>query len=101
MYVPVTIALVHPRVNKEAGEAELGNFASQQFDSLGRVAEDDSLGDVQLAEERVQAVQLLPLFQVGIVLRQPLQGQFFGEAQQGCIRHVFPMEVANRYGVRG
>jgi len=57
-------------VNEEAGVAELTDLASQQLDSLRAIAKDDSLRDVKLREESVEAVELLALLQESIVLRQ-------------------------------
>jgi hypothetical protein len=68
----VPVSLLHSGMNEEAGVAKLVNLLSEQFYSLGSVAEDDSLTNVQLREQGVQAVELLPLFQVGVVLRKTL-----------------------------
>ena len=57
-------------MNEEAGVAELTDLASQQLDSLRAIAKDDSLRDVKLREESVEAVELLALLQESIVLRQ-------------------------------
>ena len=60
-------------MNEEAGVAQLANLASEQLNTLCAITEDDSLRDVKLGEERVQAVQLLFLLKEGIILRQSLQ----------------------------
>src|ERR1700677_2163722 len=47
----VAMLLFHLCVNKETAAAHLRNLLGQQLDTLHRVAEDDALVDVQLAEE--------------------------------------------------
>ena len=61
-YLPITVPLVHSRVDEEAGVAELADLASEEFDSFRAIAEDDCLRDVKLGEERVETVKLLTLF---------------------------------------
>ena len=55
---PVPVSLGHLGVDVEAAEPELGDLLGQKLNSLRRVAEDDRLVDLQLREERVQAVNL-------------------------------------------
>ena len=52
------MCLGHLGVDVEAAEPELGDLLGQKLNSLRRVAEDDRLVDLQLREERVQAVNL-------------------------------------------
>lgn len=59
---PVPVALLHAWVDEEAWVAQLWDLLGQQLNSLGWVAEDDRLINVELGEESVQAVQFLPLF---------------------------------------
>jgi len=59
-------------VNEEARVAELTNLASQKLDSLRAVAKDDSLRNVKLGKESVEAVELLTLLQESVVLGQSL-----------------------------
>lgn len=44
----VSSMLLHPSMAVEARVAEFGDFLSKQLDSVGRVAEDDGLVDLQL-----------------------------------------------------
>ena len=60
--------------------AELGDLLREQFHAFGGVAEDDGLRDVELREERVEAVELLLLFEVGVELGDALQSQLLGQA---------------------
>ena len=53
--------LGHLGVDVVAAVAELGDLLGEQLDPLSGVAEDDALVDLQLGEERVEAVDLLPL----------------------------------------
>ena len=59
---PVSVALLHARVDKEARVAQLRDLLRQELNSLRRVAENDGLINVELGEESVQAVQFLTLF---------------------------------------
>ena len=54
----VAVALQHARVDVEARVAELGDLLRQELDAVDAVAEDDRLVDLQLGEERVEAVDL-------------------------------------------
>lgn len=74
----VSILLVHAGVDVEARITQLRNLLSKQFNSFSTIAEDDGLRDVQFSEEGVQAMELLLLFQVGIVLSYTLQSQLIG-----------------------
>ena len=62
-------------MDKEAGVAKLADLASKKFYTLGTVAKNDCLRDVQLGEQSVKAVELLTLLQKGVVLGQTLQSQ--------------------------
>lgn len=64
----VTMGLEHLCVRIEAGIAKLCYFLGQELDAVGRVAEDNRLIDLQLGEEGIKAMHLLPLFDVGIIL---------------------------------
>ena len=54
----VAVRLQHARVDVEARVAELGDLLRQELDAVDAVAEDDRLVDLQLGEERVEAVDL-------------------------------------------
>ena len=55
---PVPVSLGHLGVDVEAAEPELGDLLGQKLNPLSGVAEDDGLVDLELGEERVQAVNL-------------------------------------------
>jgi hypothetical protein len=73
--------------------SELRDLLGQELDSLGRVAEDDSLVDVQLGEQSVQAVQLFTFFEISIVLSHSLKGQLFHEVDELWLRNVLLLEL--------
>lgn len=84
----VAIGLGHAGMDEEAGIAKLVNFLSKEFNSLSGVAENDCLGNVQLAEESVETVELLSLFQEGVVLSQTFQSELVGNANKNWIGYV-------------
>lgn len=45
---PVTVVLEHLGVRVEARVSELGNLLGEEFDTVGRVTENDRLVDLQL-----------------------------------------------------
>ena len=47
----VAVRLGHPRVDEETRVAQLGDLFCQQLHSLDRVAEDDTLVDLELGDE--------------------------------------------------
>mmetsp|Transcript_1728 Transcript_1728/g.7123 ORF Transcript_1728/g.7123 Transcript_1728/m.7123 type:complete len:213 (-) Transcript_1728:1117-1755(-) len=65
----VAVRLHHLRVDVEARVPELGDLLRQKLDAVHAVAEDDALVDLQLGEERVQAVHFLLLLHKRVVLR--------------------------------
>lgn len=59
----------------EATVAERVDLLGKKFNSFTRIAENDSLRNLELIEKRSQAVKLLLLLKVGIVLGQSLKSQ--------------------------
>uniref|UniRef100_A0A182JGA4 Uncharacterized protein n=1 Tax=Anopheles atroparvus TaxID=41427 RepID=A0A182JGA4_ANOAO len=90
---PVPVGLLHAGVNVVAAVAQLGDLFRQQLDTLRRVAEDDRLIDLQLREERVQAVHLLALLHEGVVLRDTLQRQLLHQVDLVRIAQMLLHEV--------
>ena len=82
----VAVRLVHAGVDVEAREAELGDLLREQLHARHAVAEDNRLVDLQLGEERVQAVNLLALLHESIELRDTLQRQLVHEVDLVGIR---------------
>lgn len=69
----VPVLLVHFGVNEETRVAKLCYLLGKQLHSLHRVAEDDALVDLELGEECVETMDLLSLFNIGVVLGHTLQ----------------------------
>ena len=87
----VAVALLHASMNVEARVPELGDLLRQQLDAVDRVAKDDALVDLQLREQRVQAVHLLAFLHKCVVLRHTLESQFLHQVDlvSGvCKRHT-------------
>ena len=59
-------------MNEEARIAELADFPGEELDALRAVTENDSLRNIKLGEESVQAVKLLSFFEEGVKLSQTL-----------------------------
>ena len=84
----------------EATVSERVNLLGEQLHPLARVAEDDRLRDLQLVEQRGEAVQLLLLLEVGVVLRQALQSQFLARANEHGLFEVALLELLDLLRVR-
>ena len=98
---PVPVRLGHLGVDVVAAVAELCNLLGEELDPLSGVAEDDALVDLQLGEERVEAVDLLPLLHEGVVLRDALEGQLVHQIDLVGVAHVLPHEGLDRQGEGG
>ena len=66
----VSVVLSHLRVDVEAVEAKVSDLLGQQLHSLGGIAEDDGLVDLQLRKQGVQTVKFLSLLKEGIVPKE-------------------------------
>lgn len=87
------------KTRKQAHPTQVGDFLGQQLDAADAVAEDDGLVDLQLGEERVEAVQLLALVDKGVVLGYALERERVHEVDDvGVGRQVFVLEALD--GVR-
>ena len=93
--LPVTVALVHSRVDEEAAVAQLADLLGEELDAFSTITENDSLGNVKLGEESVEAVQLLAFLQEGVVLREALQGQLISDLDVLGAWYVALLEGAN------
>ena len=97
----VTGLLLHSSVTVEARVAELGDLLGQQLDSVGGVAEDDGLVDLELGEKGVQAVDLLLFLDESVVLGDTAQGELVHEVDLVGAGHVAVGEVLDREGEGG
>lgn len=97
----ISVRLRHAGMDIVAGVTELGDLLRQQLDTLGGVAEDDRLIDLQLREERVQTVHLLSLLYERVVLCDTLQGQFVHQIDLVRVLEVLAHELLHRDGKGG
>lgn len=75
----VAIRLEHASMAVEAGVAKFCDLLGEKFNTVGGVAEDDRLVDLQFREKSVQAVNLLALFNEGVVLGDTAESEFVHE----------------------
>lgn len=91
----VTVMLEHARVRIETRIAKFSDLLSKQLNTIGRIAEDDRLVDLQLVEESVQTVNLLLLFNEGVILGDATEGKFVHQVNLVGAVHVFILEALN------
>mmetsp|Transcript_11992 Transcript_11992/g.50212 ORF Transcript_11992/g.50212 Transcript_11992/m.50212 type:complete len:251 (+) Transcript_11992:284-1036(+) len=96
----VAVRLHHLRVDVEARVPELGDLLRQKLDAVHAVAEDDALVDLQLGEERVQAVHFLLLLHKRVVLRDALQRELLHQVDDVRLAQVLVLELLHRDGER-
>mmetsp|Transcript_25940 Transcript_25940/g.55518 ORF Transcript_25940/g.55518 Transcript_25940/m.55518 type:complete len:178 (+) Transcript_25940:1998-2531(+) len=75
----VSVCLLHLGMYVVARVAKFRNFLRQQFNTIHRVAKDNTLVDFKFGEKCVEAVHFLSLFDVGIELRDTTQREFVHE----------------------
>ena len=92
----VSGGLGHLCVAVEAGVAQLGDLLGKKLDTVGGVAEDDGLVDLQLGEERVQAVNLLFLLYESVILRDAAQRELVHQVDLVGGGHVLVGKVLDR-----
>lgn len=98
---PVSVLLIHPRMDVEAAVAQRVDLLRQQFDSLPSVAEDDGLRDLELVEERREAVELLFLLEVGVILCQAFQCELVTRSDEERLLYEPLLEALDLLGVSG
>jgi hypothetical protein len=96
----VPVVLLHLCVHVEARVPELDDALCKQLDAVHAVAEDDALVDVELAEERVEAVHLLLLFHVRIELAHAPQRELVHLVDHARLAQKLIAEVLDRDGER-
>ena len=101
MEYAITVRLDHLGVNVEARISEFRDLSSEQLDTSHAVAENDRLIDLKLAEERVQAVNLLLLFDKGVVLGDTLERELLHEVDDIRFAQVLVLEVLHSDGESG
>ena len=85
----VSVMLKHSCVGVEARISKFGDFFCEKLDAVGGIAEDDGLVNLQFREERVETVDLLPLFDKSIILGNASQGEFVHQVDFVRVPHVF------------
>ena len=93
--------LEHLGMAVEARISEFRDLLGEELDSVGGVAEDDGLVDLQLGEEGVEAVDLLLLLDVGVVLSNTTEGELVHQVDLIRADHVLIREVLDREGEGG
>eukprot|EP00760_Papus_ankaliazontas_P008881 PhM_4_TR13942/c4_g1_i1/m.5384 len=97
----VAVLLEHAGVDVVAGVPQLRDLLGQELDAVDAVAEDDGLVDLETREERVQAVDLLALLDVGVELGDTDERELVHEVDLEGVLHVLVAEVLNRHGEGG
>ena len=97
----VSGGLGHLGVAVKAGVTELGDLLGKKLNTVGGVAEDDRLVDLQLGEERVQAVHLLLLFYESVVLGDAAQRELVHQIDLVRCVHVLIGKVFDGDGEGG
>ena len=85
----------------ETAVSEFGDLLGEQLDAMHRVAEDDRLVDGKLGEQGVEAVNLLPLLDKCIVLRDTLQGELLHQVDDVRLFQELFLELLHRHRERG
>lgn len=70
--LPISVILLHFRVDVEARVSQLSDLFGQQLNSFGVFTKNDCLVNVQLGEKSVQAVELFSLLEVCVILSYTL-----------------------------
>lgn len=88
----VTVLLRHLRVNVKGRIAQLRNFLGQQLDTVAAIAKDDGLVDLKLAEQRVQATNLLLLLNERVILRNTNERKLVHEVDNVRVAKVLLLQ---------
>lgn len=94
----VTSVLEHLGMRVEARVAKLGDLLGEKLDTVSRVAEDDGLVDLKLVEKCVQAMNLLLLFNKGVVLGDTAESEFVHQVDLVWLVHVLVLEALDNDG---
>lgn len=85
----IPIMLQHSRMGIEARIAKLGDFLREKFNTVGGVAEDDALVDLQFRKQGIETVDLLSFLHERIVLGDASQSEFVHQIDLVWISHMF------------
>jgi len=85
----ITLLLTHLRVDEITRVAELNNLLSQELDSHRRIAEDNRLGDVELTEKSIEAMDFMLLVDIAVVLGDTFEGELVHDIDGFAALEVF------------
>ena len=88
-------------MNEEARIAELADFPGEELDALRAVTENDSLRNIKLGEESVQAVKLLSFFEEGVKLSKTLESELISDLDVLGLRNITLLELTDLNWVCG
>jgi len=88
----IAISLKHASVAVEARVAKFGDLFGKKLDTVGGVTEYDRLVDLEFGKQSVQAVNLLALFNEGVVLGDTAKSKFVHEVDFERVAHVLIRE---------
>ena len=88
-------------MNEEARIAELADLPGEELDALRAVTENDSLRNIKLGEESVQAVKLLSFFEEGVKLSKTLESELISDLDVLGLRNITLLELTNLNWVCG
>lgn len=99
MINPVSVLLLHLRMNIEARITHLSNLLGKQLNSLSILTENDSLVDVELGKKCIQTMNFFFLLEVRIVLSDTLQGELVHEVDEFGVWDVLFLEAFDGHWV--
>ena len=76
----------------EARVAQFSDFLGQEFDTIGRVTEDDGLVDLKFGEKGVEAVDFLLFLHKAVVLSYASKSEFIHKVDLEGIVRVFVLK---------
>ena len=85
----ITLLLTHLCVDEITRVAELDNLLSQELDSHRRIAEDNRLGDVELTEKSIEAMDFMLLVDIAVVLGDTFEGELVHDIDGFAALEVF------------
>lgn len=77
----------------KAGIAKFSDLLGQKLNAVSRVTKDDGLVNLELGEERVQAMNFLAFLNECIILRHATQCELVHEIDFVWLHHVLVLEV--------
>lgn len=110
----VSVGLLHLCVGVETRIAKFSDLLGEELDTVGGVAEDDRLVDLELRivrpnsscqksgaylrEEGVEAMDFLRFFNIGIILSDTFKSKFVHEVDFVWLNHVLVLKLVSGNG---